>query len=233
MMTARKAHRFARSPDDSRKALLARIHVLKKELALSDDSYRDVLERLYRTRTAATLEPAQLQGVIAEFDRLGAGRKAARRPLADSPMAWRARALWRSLHQLDEIDTDSEEALAAFVKRQCGKLDLRFCSAPDMSKVIEALKDWAGRCGVDLARTADPLDPKRALVREQWRRLSVAGWAEIPGDRGLNGFARRAARVPNARPFDQLEAEHLDRLAAVLGRVVREQQLGSRRQEPA
>ena len=230
-MTVRKANRFSRAPDESRRAALARIHLLAKELALTDDSYRDVLERLHGTRTAATLELPQLLAVIAEFQRLGAGRAPSKRPLADSPMAWRCRALWRSLHQLDEVDTDSEEALAAFVERQCGKLDLRFCTAPDMSTVIEALKDWAARAGVNLARSADPVTPKRALVREQWRRLTESGLVKVKGDSGLAGFAHATWCVPNARSVEQMEAEHLDKLAVVLGRLVRDRQLGRRRKE--
>jgi phage gp16-like protein len=230
-MTSRKAARFDRAPDDARRNLLARIHVLKKELALSDESYRDVLERLHGKRTASVLELPQLQAVVAEFERLGAGRRSANRPLADSPMAWRCRALWRSLYQLDEIDTDSEQALAAFVWRQTGRDDMRWCTAPQLSTVIEALKDWAARAGVDLAQDADPLVPKRALARAQWARLHACGWAQVEGDWGLRGFAHRTWCTPNARSVDQLEAEHLDKLSAKLGRIVREQRCGRRRRE--
>jgi hypothetical protein len=232
----RRAHRSDRLPaaaEGARKNLLARIHIMQKELALTDESYRDVLERVAGGRTAAAINTAKLYDVVKEFERLGAGRKSAGRPIAIHPMAWRCRALWRSLWNLDELDNPSEQALAAFVKRQTGKEDMRFCTAPELSTVIEALKDMADRAGVDLSGSRDLLVPKLALVREQWRRLEAVGWVKVRGDWGLAGFAHRTACIPNARTVEQMEAEHLDALANKLGAIVREKKLGRRRQEPA
>jgi phage gp16-like protein len=221
-----------------RKRLLGRIHVMSKELALADDSYRDVLERIGGQRSAALLDDRQLYAVVQEFERLGAGRKqprsAKRRPLADTPMARRCRAQWLTLWNLDELDDGSEAALAAFVKRQTGKEDMRFCNAADLSRVIEALKDMCRRAGLrEIEGGLGTLVPKRELVRAQWGRLADSGWAKVKGDWGLQAFAHATWCTPNARSVDQMEAEHLDRLAMKLGRPVREQQLGRRRQDGA
>lgn len=229
MTRHRKAERLPASIDGARNRLLAKVHAMAKELKLADDSYRDVLERVAGHRSAALCSDEQLYQVVQEFQRLGAGKKRSGRPMADSPMALRCRALWLTLWNLDELDDGSERALAAFVVRQTGRDDMRFCTAEQLSDVIEALKDMCGRAGVDARRTGSILVPKRNLVREQWARLHKAGWARIAGDSGLAGYAHATWCTPNARSLDQMEAEHLDKLAAKLGQMVRAQKLGRRR----
>lgn len=215
--------------DGSRKKLIAKVHAMAKELVLTDDSYRDVLERITGGRSAALCDDRQLYDVVVEFQRLGAGRKTVR-PVADAPMARRARALWMNLWNLDELEEGSEKALASFVKRQTGKEDMRFCAAADFDKVIEALKDMCRRIGAAPAtgRRSDAMAWRLAVVREQWARLHAAGWAKRPGDMGLAGFAHTAFCTPNARTVEEMEASHLDTLASKLGRRVRQLKLGRR-----
>lgn len=216
---------------DPRKRLLAKVHAMAKELALSDDSYRDVLRRITGQRSAALCSDEQLYQVVQEFTRLGAGKKRSGRPIADSPMALRCRALWITLWNLDELDDGSEHALASFVRRQTGREDMRFCTAEQLSDVIEALKDMCSRAGIDMSRGASVLVPKRNLVREQWARLHASGWARINGDSGLAGFAHSTWCTPNARTVEQMEAAHLDKLASKLGQLVRSGKLGRRRDQ--
>lgn len=213
----------------ARNRLLGRIHAMSKELQLSDDSYRDVLERVTGQRSAALCPDDKLYDVVSEFERLGAGRKTnGKRPFAGSAMAMRCRALWLNLWHLDELESGSEQALAAFVKRQTGREDLRFCNAEQLATVIEALKDMCSRVGLDMKQSASPLVPKRSLVREQWARLHRAGWAKVAGDWGLAGYAHSTWCTPNARSIDQMEGPHLDKLADKLGRMIRAQKLGRR-----
>ena len=216
---------------DPRKPLLAKVHAMAKELALSDDSYRDVLHRITGQRSAALCSNEELYQVVQEFSRLGAGKKRSGRPVADTPMALRCRALWITLWNLDELDDGSEHALASFVRRQTGREDMRFCTAAQLSLVIEALKDMCSRAGVDMSRGASILVPKRNLVREQWARLHAGGWARRAGDVGLEGFAHSTWCTPNSRTVEQMEAAHLDRLASKLGQLVRSWKLGRRRDQ--
>lgn len=234
-----RAYRASRAPAlpavavGARRNLLAKIHIHQKELALSDESYRDILQRITTHRTAALCDDRQLYDVLKEFDRLGAGRKQRRdgRPIADSPMARRCRALWLSLWNLDEVENGSEAALAAFVKRQTGREDMRFCNAEQFASVIDALKDWCRRSGMTAVDTSGKLGimpPKRALVREQWQRLHAAGWAKVDGPSGLMGYARAVRVVARDMAFEELAPVDLDNLATKLGVLVRQQRLGRR-----
>ena len=172
-------HAAAEAPNyPARNRLLGQIHAMAKELGLSDESYRDVIERVAGKRSAALVQDDKLYAVVQEFQRLGAGRKSqgtgkGKRPVADSPMAMRCRALWLNLWHLDELGNGTEEALAAFVKRQTGREDLRFCNAEQLSDVIEGLKDMCGRAGLDMKQVGKtPMHHRSA--RRRFRSTSMS-----------------------------------------------------------
>lgn len=149
---------------------LAAIHVAKKQLALEEDSYRDLMERIAGVRSARDLDEPGARRVMAEFERLGFvnDTKKKRRGQDDRPLARKARALWISLHNLDEIEHGTDKALGAFATRVTGKLLLRFCDTKELNQVVEALKAWCQRVGFIG-------DGPRALAREQRRLLRAAG----------------------------------------------------------
>jgi AraC-like DNA-binding protein len=216
-----------KAPDyGTRRRLLARVHAMAKELALSEESYRDLLERIGGERSAALLDDKKLHAVVQELDRLGAGR-ARRRD--ERPMASRLRALWITAWNLDAIDDPSEVGLQLFVQRQTGRERLQFCSADQLALAIEGVKAICARAGFESPAGLGSLETKRRLVREQWARLHKAGWARVAGDNGLTGYAHSTWCVPNARSIDQMEAGHLDQLATRLGKLVRDNRLGRRR----
>jgi phage gp16-like protein len=94
------------APRTLRRPLIARVHMARKELALSEDSYRAVLARITGRHSAADLTVPQLLAVITEFERLGLRP---RRVRSDKPhvreiyairraprcgRSWRARPAW-------------------------------------------------------------------------------------------------------------------------------------------
>ncbi len=53
------------------RGVLAKIHIAKKALALSDDDYRDILDRVCGVRSATLIEPSQALELQRELRRLG------------------------------------------------------------------------------------------------------------------------------------------------------------------
>lgn len=156
---------------DQRKRLLAAVHAEAKRAGLDDDAYRDVVEAIAGKRSAASLSSQQLVAVLEAIQ--GRPRRATgRRQLADSGHARKIRALWLSLWNLGELTDPGEEALAAFARRQCGIDALAWVSPEDAGKVIEALKAWCQRAGVDWTAAQDP---RRAVLRAQIAKLVAAG----------------------------------------------------------
>lgn len=178
-MSARPA-RFA--PDPARRALLAKVHLARKELGLEEADYRAILERVAGARSAAALPQEALEAVIAEFRRLGWQPGPAKR--ADHPAARKARGLWISLWQLGAVHTPSEAALEAFARRQLGCARLQWADQGQCHRLIEALKAMAERAGwsQDLAGVAPGFEAPALAIRlvRRLHEMAIAAGAELP-----------------------------------------------------
>lgn len=54
-----------------KKALMAKVHIAKKELRLDDDTYRDVLWRVTGKRSCSDMSIEQLQDVVKDMEKRG------------------------------------------------------------------------------------------------------------------------------------------------------------------
>lgn len=147
-MSAAAARKPGFASHPARRAMLAKVHLAKKQLGLNESDYRAVLERVSGVASCSAMSDAALHDVIAEFQRLGwkAIVPAAKRG-ADHPAAKKARALWICLHQLGVVRNPSERALEAFAQRQLGCDRLQWADQALTYKLIEALKAMAERAG--------------------------------------------------------------------------------------
>ena len=128
----------ASRPPANRRAMLAKIHVAAKELALAEESYRAVLRRVGGAESAAAIDDGGLARVLDEFKRLG--WKEARRAFKPSPkphvrMVWR---LWRELSP--PAVRNQAQGLRGFCKRVTGIEEPEWLSPAQANAVIEALK---------------------------------------------------------------------------------------------
>lgn len=136
-----------------RKAMLAKVHIARKDLCLTEDDYRATLERLTKKTSARDLTEHQLDAVLKEFARLGWTPKAKLpKQAARDPMSSKVRGMWIELGKAGVLDDRSEAALRSWVTRMTGVTDLRFCEAADKVRLIEALKAWSEREGVEVLR---------------------------------------------------------------------------------
>jgi phage gp16-like protein len=228
--------RFA--PDPRRRALLAKVHLGKKELGLADDDYRAMLFRVTDRTSAAELDERQLVAVVEEMKAKGFQAKPAVRPAgadrrgrgrggprpADHPAARKARALWISLHQLGAIENPSEQALEAFARRQLGVERLQWADQARTFKLIEALKAIAERNGwsQELAGVRPAVSVKvlklrlceAILAKLKSKRLAAADWTLE------TAAARLLGEAPGGGPLFW-GIGSLDVVAAGLGRKLR------------
>lgn len=149
-----------------RRALIKAVHVAAKAKGLDEDTRRDKIALVTGgKRSSSDCTDAELRRVLDAIN--GAARPSGRKP-ADTPIAKKARALWMSLHALGLVDSPSESALSAWVKRQYKVDDLAFVRPSDGFAIVEGLKKWAGRAGVNWA---EHKDPRRCVLTAQWRLL--------------------------------------------------------------
>lgn len=239
-MTA-AAHKTSIDPrDQRRRALLAKVHIAKKQLGLADDDYRAIVfqhispipieeatDEDIALASASKATDAQLAALVQHFGQRGfkaaaKGVPGRRAPAVDTPSARKARALWLSLHQLGAVRNPSEQALEAFAKRQLGVEYWRWSDQALSYKLIEALKAMGKRHGWDVGegRHATLIGSKSRLAKAILAKLVDAG------------VAHSDWRVPEAlfrltgeeiRSVDlSCDIEALTRAAQLLGRVLAE-----------
>lgn len=236
----KKAARPARfnGASQRRRALLAKVHVAKKELGLADDDYRQIVSEETRQMSAGDCTEAQLETVIRRFQGRGWKAKPARRakpaqgkrarPQAQHPMARKARALWISLYQLGAVRYPSEKALEAFAKRQLKCEALVWAKQSHSAPLIEALKAMAERHGWaqtdDAGRNLSVLALKRGLCQAILAKLIECG--EVPNHWSIYDAGFKLCGI-DSKSTDFSGHEGYVTLAGALGEKLRAAQGGA------
>ncbi len=135
-----------------RATMIAKVHLAKKQLALADESYRDILRRVTGQESAGALDERDLDRVLAEFKRLGWKPKPNRTGTSKHAQIRMIHAVWADLCKLGIDAEDEAAALRAFVARQtktaanpAGVSDPAFLDSHQANKVLEGLKAWRTR----------------------------------------------------------------------------------------
>lgn len=124
-----------------RRGAIAKLHVAKKQLALTDDSYRAILHRVAGITSAREATEVQLLALLKEMRRFGFQD---RPNIATAPAHVRkVFAMWRDLAPL--LTDANEAALRGFVRRQTGIERPEWLDGKQAAKVIEGLKAWHAR----------------------------------------------------------------------------------------
>ena len=149
------------------RAQLAKIHIAKKMLALDDESYRDMLERVAGVRSARELQPEHLVALQREFRRLGWDGYLLRRsempalPYSDvdnrpdAPTGAQLRMLEAAFKNiLGYADTAPDRAFQKFLKNRCGVEHPRFLDNAKYEAALSAVKRLQADRGVKDGRWA-------------------------------------------------------------------------------
>ena len=140
----------------SRQTNLAKIHIAKKQLGMSDDAYRAMLKDVAKVESAKDLDFHGQYAVLQRLKELGfkqkPGKNKGRKAGKKKTQADKIRALWITMAQAGVIKDSGEAALGKFIHKQTNGLKQRpeFLTPVEANKVIEVLKKWAQRIGVDL-----------------------------------------------------------------------------------
>jgi phage gp16-like protein len=147
------------------RALIAKIHIAKKQLELDDDLYRAVLADVANGKTScANMNASELQAVLDHFKAKGFKPKKSKNARRISPPSGSAklpeidkiRAIWITMGQHGIIKDPSETALNAYVKRMTAKQNdgkgiesVAWLNYATCNTVLEALKQWHRRTMAD------------------------------------------------------------------------------------
>jgi hypothetical protein len=133
-----------------RRAMIAKVHIAKKDLRLDDGAYRAVIERVTRKTSSRDCADPQLAALLTEFQRLGWKPEPAQRRISSKPWVRMIYGIWSDLRPL--LDNADDDTLRAFVRRQthtlknpAGIADPEWLDAKEATKVINGLEGWLGR----------------------------------------------------------------------------------------
>jgi phage gp16-like protein len=138
-----------RAQTDQRKADLATIHICKADLALDDDTYRDMLFAVARVRSAADLDAGGRAAVIDHLrGLLRAHTNAPRRDYGRRPHNIGSADRGPLLKKIEALLASHRRpwAYAEALARRIGKRDrLALCGPADLRKIVAALQYDARR----------------------------------------------------------------------------------------
>ena len=143
--------------ETTRKSLLAKVHIAKKELGLTDLVYRQYLWRWFAVRSAGDLTDAQLERLVDIYKLNGwkpkPGREARELKRSQDRASYAQlgmiRGLWRELGRAGKLHNPTDDGLSRFIKKTTHVDRLEWLTIHQAGGVIEALKAWAERAGTD------------------------------------------------------------------------------------
>ncbi len=230
-----------------RRALIAKVHIATKQIGLSDDEYRDILEGMFKVRSSTKLSDARLVELIEHLKTLGFRDKPRKpRPTARSSAApssakearpqWIAklRAVWISLYYLGVVRDRSDKALTKMVQRVSGGKDtgiqsLQWIDEHTAYQATEALKRMAAReAGVDWSAYkifnggdhTSIYKPRARVIEAQWQIMCALDLVRIKNMAGRAEYARRVVQEGAKKDVDQMTPEQQDILIQTFGDMI-------------
>ena len=135
------------------------IYACAKAAGLDNDSRRDVFERLTGKRSLSLMSSDEHERIVAEMKRLAPARPPRKNATAKRGDIRFVHVLWKLLGDAGALDKPGRAGLNAFIRRRFAHLwdavpmDVDAMTDPkEISQVINALKEWCGRAGVELDR---------------------------------------------------------------------------------
>lgn len=129
----------------------AKINIACKQLGLNK---YDLLADRYGLESSKNLNRQQTVDLLQHFKVLGwkPKRKKSSKasPKYEDAQMRKIVAIWITLAQAKVVRNGSDQALQKYVKRMTGKDNLKWCDGEDLHNLIESLKKWAIREGVEL-----------------------------------------------------------------------------------
>lgn len=207
-----------------RTRLYRAVHAACRANGMDDDDRKALQSELFGKPSLSDMTTGEIARLL---DYLNRNRKA---PAGHRAHIGKVRALWWSLYWLGEVEQTDDRAIGAFVKRQTGVAALRFLDHRHAPAVIEALKAWLQRVGVEW-----PTGEETARIQVRWpaftatqhERCAVIHALRGRIDRHGGGSAERIAAWVEGQGYDRdrsyydLHVAELDGLIRHLGGILR------------
>lgn len=135
----------------NRKPEIVKIHILKKELNLSEDEYRGLMSTVCGVSSSTDLDANGRTKFIDHLQRLRSAMKiTSPRPKQTvrkklSPRVGKIYSLWQQLYEAGKVGNRTYKALETWVQGQTKVDKLEWLTVPQQDQCIESLKKWLER----------------------------------------------------------------------------------------
>lgn len=224
---------YIKSPRQSGKTITERtrlyraVHAACRSNGMDNDDRKALQSDLFGKSSLSDMTMAEIARLLDQLNRTS------KAPAGHRAHLGKVRALWWSLYWLGEVHQTDDRTIGIFIKRQTGVSAMRWLDHRSAPSVIEALKSWLTRVGVQWPSTADTaLAQQRnpAFTANHHERIAVihaqralinmdgfsAGWR-------TSAYIASLGRMGTIGLFD-LEIAELDGLIRHLGETVRKGQ---------
>ena len=140
------------------KELFPTIYACAKAQGLDEDGRRDAFEQLTGKRSLTLMTHGEVKKIADHFKRLSSP-KGKGKGIAKHDGVRKIHVLWRELGRAGALNNPERAGLNAFIRRRFGDhwnsipADVDMLRDPaQINEVIEALKSWCQRAGVELSR---------------------------------------------------------------------------------
>ena len=130
-----------------RKALLARVHILRKELGLPEDEYRDILFKVTGKYSAADLNARGLSLWANHLQNLKNRYNPKKKHKYElKPQESKAWSLWQTLADQGKVKDRTMAGLLGYIKNHVERVDhIKWLNKEQLHNLIEQLKQWTLR----------------------------------------------------------------------------------------
>ena len=155
---------------------IARIHILKNQLGMDEDTYRDFLGGMTGKRSSKDMTDADRAQVITAMER-STGKAQPSGPRLDFPEYRKIQAMWIAMWNLGMIESRSNASMLKFAQR-IARVDRPEWIARHAGRIIANMRQWMSRPypgggGVDWSKGERGASPWIPVLDAQFKILDV------------------------------------------------------------
>lgn len=124
---------------NNRRSLLAKIHIAKKQLGLTEDLYRDLLWERYGKSSAADLKVSELIDFCRHFEKLGFKQEPPKKKKRPRVPEEKASLIKKIVAQSYALGVPVPEYANGIARKMFGIEDFSWCTPDQLHKIVAAL----------------------------------------------------------------------------------------------
>lgn len=196
------------------------VHAAVRANGMDDEDRKAIMAEKFGKHSMSDMTTAEITQLLNHLNRA----RNQQSPAGHRAHVGKIRALWWSLYWLGEVESSDERAISAFVKRQTGVSALRFVDHKSGRAVIEGLKAWLTRVGVEWpgAELLASMQGQTAQLERKAVLEAILGKLLNAGLLGVEVWHEFAGTIPMHEWAQDRSTQEFDNAIRYFGQLLRE-----------